>query len=768
MPTRAQRLSKLLVSHPVASLVLALLLALPLMAHAPLIRTVDNVDYFALDDDPDADYYEEIRRIFGNDEFFVIAFESQDIFTAPNLSVLAAITSELERLPGVRDVQSLANVDYIDGSDGYFEVRPFLESIPSTPQELQQLRRQAMAKPIYRANLISDDAQTAAIVVFPLDQPDDSGFRKNLLLQTRQILEQHRGDVERFALAGWTITNYDLSRYMKADMFSFIPLSYLLIITIPWIFFRNTRLTLIGLAGITACVGSTMGLMAFSGITLNNVTIIVPPLVMALALADSVHIFSLLTRSTLERAQTGPRALADVLARVIVPSFLTSVTTAVGFLSLSVSTIEPIREFAFMASAGMVFKFLLTFFLLPPLILLCDPAKIYTRQTQTLRITSLLNWLWRLISRHSKVIICLFFLVIGGSIWSATRIPVETNLLEFFKSGSPIRQDLAFVESRLGGVGSLDISLRADEPDAFLEPKNLRIIEAIQQFIDARPAVDRTMSFNDFLKDMNQSFHDGLPGFHTLPQSRELTAQYLLLYDSDDIADFITPSHDHARITVRISEHSSAGQAALVEEIRSFISNLDDHPLHIRVTGQAMHNVNTIEALVRGQVTSIALATGVIGLIMILGLRSLSMGLISFLPNLFPIVLNFGIMGLFAIPLNTATALIAVVALGIAVDDTIHFLTTYAAKRNAGQDVATSLERTLQDKGPALIITSLVLCAGFSIMLFSNFIPTTQFGILTAVIMLTALVGDLLLLPAVLLGISKTRLLGPRLQKIHS
>ncbi|HDQ41687.1 MAG TPA: RND transporter [Desulfonatronum sp.] len=749
------RIPALVTGRPLLCLLAVLLFVAPFVVQAPLVKTVDNVDYFVLEDDPDAAYYEEIKTIFGDDEFFVVAFQTSDIFTSEVLTKLQAITNDLEQLPGVRDVQSLANVDYIDGSQEYFEVRPFLQSIPAHPEALALLRRQALGQPLYVPNLLSGDGRTTAIVVFPEKHPEDGGFRKDLLQETQRILGGHQEFVQRFHLAGWTVTNLSLSQYMKSDIATFIPITYLLIMGILWLFFRNARLTLIGLANISVCMAATMGLFALSGITLNNVTTIVPPLIMALVLADTVHIFSHLDQKILEQTPDRFTALAKVLQRVIVPSFLTSLTTAVGFLSLAVSHIPPIKEFAYMASAGMIFKFFLTFFLLPPLLLFCDPEKIFHASEKKQGLNFLLGGIWRLVSMQGRWVIIAATALVAGCLWSATHIKVETNLLEYFKSSSPMRQDLDFVETNLGGVGTLDISLRAPTMDAFLEPRNLKIIDQVQQFIDTRPFVDATISFTDFLKDMNQAFHNGDTGQYILPDSRELVAQYLLLYDSEDIDDFMTSTYDHARIAVRISDHRSTGQAELISGIQDFINAMEPHGLTVRITGRAVHNVNTIKALVDGQVYSLAIAVGVISLIMFIGLRSLRIGLMSFIPNLFPIVLNFGIMGALGIPLNTATALISVVALGIAVDDTIHFLTEYTTNRRLGMGRKASLERATMEKGPALTITSIILCAGFGVMIFSQFVPTISFGALSAVIMLTALAGDILLLPALILGMNR-------------
>ncbi len=748
-----KHIASLVTRFPILCFVLALCLAAPFLIQLPGVQTVDNVDYFTVEDDPDVAFYQSIKDTFGDDEFFVIAFSSPDLFTPPILRMIAAITQELETIPETREVQSLANVDYIHGEEEYFEVRPFLERIPEDASGLEALREQALGNPMYVGNLISADGETTALVVFPkAHDTGDGSFRKRILGQTQTVLDAHKEFAGRFHLAGWTVTNFSLSQYMKKDVAVFIPVTYLFITLTIWLFFRNVRLTLLALANISVCTGATMGLFPLLGITLNNVTTVVPPLVMALALADSVHIFAHLDKKLLDQARSPAKALESVLQRVITPCFLTSLTTAVGFISLAVSDIPPIKEFGYVASAGMIFEFLFSFLLLPPLMLMCKPETIYTHQRKDIGLGAFLGRLSTFVQTYARPITALVTVLVLGAVWAASTIRVETNLLEYFKTSSPLRQELSYIEPRLSGVGSIDISVKAGERDALRDPAKLAVIERLQEFALTLPGVDRTMSFVDFLKDMNMSFHNENQDFYVIPESRELVSQYLLLYDSDDMDEFITTEYDQARILLRISEHSSAGQARLISALRAHIDQHEHDGLQIRVTGRAVQDVNTIDVLVWGQVESLALAAAVITFIMFLALRSLVTGALSLIPNLFPIIINFGIMGLLGIPLNTSTALISVVALGIAVDDTIHFLTEYNRRRAENLPMREALRRTTVEKGTAICASSLILVIGFSVLMLSSFVPTISFGGLSAVIMITALIGDLIVLPAAMLS----------------
>lgn len=744
---------KFVTRSPRTCLFLVLLVLVPLATQLGNLRSLDNVDDINLKNHPDAAFYETIKKTFGNDEFFVIAFFHQDLFTPSVLRMIEDITMQLENLPEVREVQSLANADYIYGAKEYFEVRPFLEVIPADPDSLQKLKQQALENDLYLGNLINAQGDTTAIVLFPHehDPKKDGSFRKRLLEKTQNILNNYTALVKKFHLSGWTVTNLTLSQYMQTDVAVFIPLTYFFITMTVWIVFRNIRMTIIALIHISACTAATMGLFPVLGITLNTVTTIIPPLIMALALSDAVHIFSHIEQDVLIKHKNQKIALQYILQRIIGPSFLCSLTTAIGFISLATSEIEPIRDFAFAASAGMVFKFLLAFTLIPSLILFCDPRKIYSIQNKGQTLRSYIQNVSNFVHKYPRTISITSLTLILGALCAGTSIKVETNLLENFKKNSVIRQDLDFVTASLSGVATLDISLKATHIDAFRNPENLFLIENLQNYTERIHGVDRTISFIDFLKDMNMSFHDENRQYYKIPENKNLIAQYLLLYDANDLNDFITTDYDHARIQVRLSEHASSGQTRIIDELQSFIDKHKQSEIEIRITGRAVQDVNTIEALVWGQVSSLILASAVISVIMFFALRSMVVGGISLIPNAFPIILNFGIMGALHIPLNTATALISVVAIGIAVDDTIHFLTDYSRHRNEKMTIPQALQRTTIDKGLAITATSLILMFGFGVLLCSHFVPTISFGGLSAVIMFTAWLGDLIVLPALML-----------------
>ena len=649
----------------------------------------------------------------------------------------------------MRKVVSLSTLDDMIGEEDYFLVQKFLHQIPSDKDSLEELRKVATRNPLYRGRLISEDGTTAAIVVFVYEKQEDETYRKRLVENTFSLLKRHDPSGERFHVAGWTLMNLRLSQYMKKDTAIFIPLVYIIVMATILIIFRDIRITLLAFINVSLCLSCTMGFIAIIGSTLNNVTSIIPPLIMALSLADTVHVFS----HYLSNAQAGfdrKQALVKTLQEVYKPCLLTTVTTMAGFISLRVSHVPLIKEFALVAAMGVLLAFLFSFLFLPSAIMLFPLSAQERGSSSIMWIDFVLKGVITLQKRYGRTILIACTLFTGAAILSISHIRVETDLMTFFKKDDHIRQTTDFIQEHLAGIVAVDVSIEANARDAFKKPENLKFIEEAQNFVGSLPEIDTVNSLADYVKDMNESFHNEDSSFYTIPETKELITQYFLLYDSDDIGDFINPSFDHARIMARTDRHSTADQKMLIDKINAFLKQETPAGLTARVTGGVTQGVKVANEMVRGQVASLSVAVVVISAMMFLVFRSFSLGLLSVVPNMFPILMNFGIMGLLGIPLNTATALISAVAIGIAVDDTIHFLHQYREERNRGLERSGAIENTIRIKGRAIITTSIILAFGFGVLLLSSFTPTIQFGALAALIMLTALAGDLLFLPAIL------------------
>ena len=754
---RIQDICDFIVDHNRALLIGSIVFASLFLAFLPKVKFISNIDNFTLSDSDDITFYHEFKRVYGDDEFYVIAFKKPDIFTRENLTMLRDITRKLEAVPEVRRVRSLANVDSVEGGPGIFDVRPLLGHIPKTVQEMAKLRHKAIHDALYRKSLISPDGTVAGIVVSTRYEPNDESYRKRLLDKTFEILKPYRDTGTRFALAGWTVTNFNVSDYMRSDVGLFLPVTYALIVFTIWLVFRNKWILLLGTLNISVCLGATMGVLGMTGITINPTTAITIPLTLALSLFDTIHIFSNMDVSIFRSSTDRHQALKRVLRLVFWPCLFTTITTVVGFLSLALDKVPMIREFAWAATSGMVFEWIYAFGLLPGLILMFPGETLYQNyynrdvEGRGSAMDRMLEGLHTFLVHHHKKILVVSAALVAIAIPYIPKIPVETNVVEYFKASSPVRQDIEYIEQQLAGSGSLDISFRGHQSDDVKDPNFLAVVEKVQKYVKALPGVDLTLSIGDFLKEMNQGFHDGDSKYYSLPNSKNLVAQYLLLYGGTDINDFVTSSYDQARLAVRSSLHSSDRQRGLIDKINKFIAETPHPGMDIRVTGRAVQDVDTVEALVNGQVESLGVAFLIISVLMGVSLKSVRLGLLSLIPNSIPILLNFGLMGATGIALNTGTALISSVAIGIAVDNTVHFLTQYQMKRDENWSIIESVRSGIKVKGRAMISSSMVICIGFGVLVLASFVPTIYFGLLNTFIMIIALFADVVVLPSLIL-----------------
>lgn len=734
-------------------LTITCLLAAFLLSRIPYIQMVDNIDYFTLEDHEEVIFYEQLKEKFGNDEFFVIAIEADDVFAPQAMQVVSEITEAMESLKEVNDVVSLTNVDDVEGFEDGFQVGKFLEEMPDTAAAFARKKEQALANPLYTGALISTDATVTSVVVWPEDHGEDGQLRKRLLSRTDEIIGRYQDKVKSIRVAGWTVINFGLSDSMQDDILTLMPLTYFLLIIAVYFLFGSLWLTFLSFLVITLCLGSTLGAFTILGITLNNVTVIVIPLVMAIALCDIVHIFAYMKKRALHESEDSREALRRIVKAVLVPCFLASITTAFGFLSLGVSDIPPIKQFGVIGSVGIIFQFLFSFFFLPPLLLLIPAEKVFVaadRSAQGL-VQKICRWLSGFVVEKRKLILLVSAGIAVVCAWALPRIVVDTNPIEYFRSWSKIHQDLSFVEKHLSGTVNMDVYFHITDTDTFTAPNKLRIIEEVQTYLKTLPEVDKTVSFADFIEDMNESFHNEDRKYRTIPDSQDAIEQYLLLYDSDDLSDYVTEDYLESRINLRLNVHSTGDHERVVVNIREYLSRLSHPGVEIRVGGWAVQWAAMTSALVDGQVMSLLLALGVISVAMVLSLGSISLGLLSLVPNVMPLLINFAVMMICNIPLDTGTALISAVVIGIVVDDTIHFLSNFKHRVADGDTVEQAVRATLIQKGPAMASSTIILCIGFSVLILGSFTSVAYFGFLTTVVMLSALVGDLLLMPALLL-----------------
>ncbi|MBN2483714.1 MAG: RND family transporter [Candidatus Omnitrophica bacterium] len=704
---------------------------------------------------------------FGSDQVIIVAFRDKDIFTYDNLALIEEVTRRIETVKYVDQITSLTNVNNVTGFDNYFVVRELIEDIPRDQGELNKIKKEALDNPLYVKNLISADGTATAVIIELKYMPDEAGgvHQREVIDTVRNILQEEFPQDKKYYISGLTAIETAHAVYMQRDLGVFMPLIFAIIIGILMLSFRSVAGVVLPLLAISVSFVWTLAFLYFLGFSINNITTIIPPIILAIAVADSIHFMAecVQKRVYISSATDGStdKIISNNIKELLLPCALTTVTTAIGFFSLTISRIPPIRELGVVVGVGVFFAFIVTFTFLPALTKLSRflTSKTGKKKVATGSIESYpffekaLYRLGRFNERHVRklMLMAVFLIVLAG--WGMSRIKVETSILELFKKDSPIYKATTFIEENLSGVHFVNISLKAGREDYFRDPDLLRKIDDTQQFLAAIPEVDKTISVVDFLKEINQSFHAEDPRYYRVPDTKQLVAQYVLLYDADDLDDYVDSLWEWTTIRIRLNEHSTVKLDQVMDDIERYAKEKFGGSIAVELVGQTVLEVETNNAVTDGQIKSLLLAMFFIFGMFFFVFKSFPVGIVGIIPNALPLLVNFGIMGACGIRLNSATSMISAIAIGIIVDDTIHYLHSYQAALRQSRDYVRAMYTALIQKGRPIVLTSLILCCGFGVVMFSEFGPSFYFGVLSSILMLNALWADLVILPCVLMWI---------------
>ena len=711
--------------------------------------------------DKEFGFYQKFRQQFGADDGLIIAFKHPNLFSKQVLFWIRNLTDKLSNLDGVESVLSITNADDFLGQESDFIVEPLVPTeIPNNQAELKYIHDRALSNALIKGNLVNYSGNATLLLIRTKNHFEKIDYDEYLVNAVKETLEGMpelpglgNNDIK---IAGWPVLDVNMAQYMNRDLKFFVPVTIIMMGIILFSFFRCVRLTIAILITMIFSLIFTMATLKLVGGAMSPMTAILSPLIMALSIADGIHFCSLLP------ANKANRSIEDQIVssanRLYIPCFLTSLTTAIGFLSLLFSHIPSIRHFGSAAAAGMLIEYILSFTMLPILLLLL--FKLKTNQSITGRLVysqvdgkKIPQGLSNLIVRYRFTILVFFGAISAGCLFLIPKINVETDLINYFPTKSSLVNATKFIDKFLGGTNTIEFSFKSKVNDIFLEPEILARLDHLGNLITKEHAVTKIIGVNEFLKQMNKAFHNEQDEFFIVPTSRQLVAQYLLLYNGDELSYFINDDRSWVRLSARTTTHSSRELTQLMEKSMQNALKLFENlkkDIKIRITGKTYLVNRMIREIVASQIKSLAFAGLIIFGIIFLLLRSWMLGLVALLVNLVPLLLNFGTMVMLNIPLNTATAIISAVALGIAVDDTIHFLTEFKKVRGLGYSIEKAIEASLVVKGKAALITSVVMIGAYGILTFSNYVPTAQFGLLSALIMAWALAADCILAPALL------------------
>lgn len=700
-------------------------------------------------DTPGRLYLEELERTFGEREPVIVALGIDAVFEADGLRMLEKVTQNLSQLPGVVQVVSLSTVDTLRSEAGETIVEPLASRISEDPGELRQLREEILSNRIYSGNLVSKDGGTAAVIVYFDDEAQETGADGRLQHEIGEAVRTGAPGTE-FFVTGAPFIKAATAELLLRDFTRILPMAALAIVLIAIAVFRTVSGVVVSCSGILIGVLWVLGGLALLDRPLNLVTIIVPPLLLSVGFAYVVHVVSHYTDEIRKTGRRKPRpeVLRETLRTVALPIVLTGVTTIAGFLSLAVSPFVAVREFGFIAVAGVALTVLLSLTYAPALLVLFPaPAAVDSGTGRRNLFEMVAMRLAGAALENRALVLGLGAAVLVLSIFGATQIRVNTEIIENFPVDHPVRTGFMAVSERLGGGNAFHIVFEADDLDAFVDPENLARVDAFENWLESQPEVGSATSFLDHLKLIHRVFRDDDPAFETIPERAALSKQLLLLGGTRDLVSYTDSGYQTINIHVRARAIDTESLGALLKRIEN---RLEAFPPEIRsrITGSTVLLASAIDQIAAGQLQSLTLAFAFIFVILALLFMSLRIGAVALIPNALPVAAYFGLLGFSGIPLDTTTGLLACIVLGIAVDDTIHFLTHFNHEARERASEIEGARQAVRFVARPVSITTIALCVGLLVLTASDLQNQVRFGTLGAATLAFAWLVDLTFTPA--------------------
>jgi uncharacterized protein len=737
--------------------VLAVVLAVTALLSAPLVDWRTGEIRAAIETDVDRilprtgterGLYDRFLERFGHDDWVVAALLVDDVFAPENLARLQRMTQRLAELDGVKRVSSLANTRDVQRVEGQVVVRPLYETPPVEPAALAALRRAALGNPFLVGNLVSRDGSAAVVVVEPEPMSEREFLRRGLDREIERVAHEAAGG-QRVVVAGPPIVKAVTARLLVRDLWLVGPGTFLFMAVVALLTFRSARGVLVPMASLAVAQLWTIGIVVWSGRSLTLVTSVVPPLVNTVGFAYVVHVVAEYDAVLRGRgARAGPDGVAVALGRVSFPVFMCALTTAIGCLSLCTSLLPVIREFGVFSAVGVASAFVASMTVAPALLALfpSPPGSVADdRSPQPLE--GLAQRIAAFDVRHSGAILLGTAVLALVALAALPRIRVSTSLVSNFREGDTIREGIDAFDRMFDGSMTLRAVIEGGSRDAFKEPANLRVLEATQRWIEAQPEVGGTTSLADHVKTVSRAFRGGDTDAFAIPESRRLVAQLLHFLWDERLESMVDRRFEAAAILVRAPYADSREVSALIERIEAHLRELPP-PLTGYVTGNTAMIVRTIDRIAISQALNLATASVSIGLLLVVYFRSVRLGLLALIPNLLPVLAFFAALGLSGITLNVTTSLIATIVLGVAVDDTIHFLVRYDWLARTFQDAEKGAVLALRTVARPVSSTNLALILGFLVLATSHLKHQVEFGVLASGTLAFGWLMDLFLTPA--------------------
>ncbi|MDE2789904.1 MAG: MMPL family transporter [Paracoccaceae bacterium] len=742
--------------------VLALAAVVMLMAAAGAPRLTVSGSYRVLfgEDNPHLLAFDAVQDTYSASRSALVAVAPREgsVFTRETLDAIEQLTEAAWQTPYSVRVTSLTNYFHTEADGDDLTIEPLVEDAVSlSDAELDRVRAIALNEPELVGQLVAEDGHVAGLVVdFILSEPEEPAWAE-ISNYLGGLLDEARAthpDLS-FFLTGNVILNQTFEIAGK-DAENLIPVVFLVVLTIAALLLRSAYAAFAVAIVVVFVVLSAMGVAGWFRTMLTPISASVPIIVMAVAVAHSIHIVTV-AQSGMREGLDRNAALSASLRENLYPVFLTSVTTAIGFLSLNTSNSPPFHVLGNLVALGVLFTFVYSVTLLPVLLSVLP----FGAPRSGTGHRTFFERLGDFVVTHRKAILWSGTLAALALAAGVPRNEASDNWLHHFDERYAFRTDTEFIVENLTGLDRLDYSLSSGSEGGITDPEYLRKVDAFAEWYRVQPEVRHVQSFPDILKRVNKSMHGDDPAFYRIPDDPELAAQLLLLYEFSlpfgaDLNDRMDIAKSATRMTVALDNTSTRDHLDIDARAQAWLRS-NAPALVSPASGFTMISAHLSDRNVESMLRGTILATGLISLILLLVFRNIRVGLICLVPNFVPAAMAFGLWGYLSGAIGLGASVVAAVAIGIIVDDTIHFMAKYMKGRQKGLSSPEAVRATFRAVGPALWATTAILTAGFLVFASSGYEPSWALGVLVSITICLALIADLLLLPALLMAVDRNR-----------
>jgi predicted RND superfamily exporter protein len=787
-------LARFIITHRIVVLIIVFGVVGALGVQIRHLRFDTSNEGFLRENDPILSVYNDFRDQFGRDDMLVLAIESDHIFTADFLDTLAQLHDDLaEQVPYVNDITSLINVRNTRGEGDILLVDDLLAELPENEAGFTALAEQVLANPLYLNQLVSEDGRFTTLLIesdvyagdagvsdtadllagfdeiaasAPAEQTYLSDIQNDAFVEAvHAVTARYQNDDFIIHTAGPPVNLHAIKFYMQQDAKRFMKLALLIIGVCLYIMFRRFSGVALPLLVVGLALIATVGLMAGLGFAFKLPTTILPSFLLAVGVGGSVHVLSL-TFQYMRRGEPKNQAVIAAFGHSGLAIVMTSLTTATGLASFAFAKVAPIADLGMFSAIGVVISLILTLTILPCLLSLLPIDKGSQQAGATHgAIDRLLESIADFSVRRYRMVLVVAALIAVVGAAGIVRVKFSHDGLVWLPEDLGIRQATEVIDRELKGSVVLEVLVDTGIENGLYNPEILQAIDTISKELEAdyrggTVFIGKTMSLTTIVKEIHQALHGNDPAFYTIADNERLIAQELLLFEnsgSDDLKDVVDSRFRVARVTLKVPWQDALLYVPFIDDVnKRFTTGFDGRvepggePMTVRVTGIMSLFGRIIHAAMYSAAQSYGIALVVITVLMIVLIGNFKLGFISMIPNLIPIFTVLGMMGWLGVRLDMFTMLIASIAIGIAVDDTIHFFYNFRKYFAQSGEVRSAVHRTLQTAGRAMLTTSVVLAIGFFIFMFAAMNNLFYFGLLTGTAIILALAADLCLAPALM------------------